>query len=191
MEKYNFGEDENYLLSQNLVGAKDFEMLTLAEQYAFTVRALQFEQGGYKIEQFNLNTLIGLHQHLFQDIYQFAGKIRDVQLVKGTTRFCQMQFIGSELIRIFDELAHESDWLNVEDAVIRLAYYKSELNIIHPFREGNGRTIRLFIHALALSRGFDWQYSDMDKEQYMNAMIQSVFNTKSLEQLFRETVTTI
>lgn len=191
MEKYNFGEDENYLLSQNLVGAKDFEMLTLAEQYAFTVRALQFEQGDYKIEQFNLNALIGLHQHLFQDIYRFAGKIRDVQLVKGTTRFCQMQFIGSELIRIFEELAHESDWLNVEDAVIRLAYYKSELNIIHPFREGNGRTIRLFIHALALSRGFDWQYSDMDKEQYMNAMIQSVFNTKSLEQLFRETVTTI
>lgn len=191
MEKYNFGEDENYLLSQNLVGAKDFEMLTIAEQYAFTVKALQFEQGNYKIEQFNLNTLRGLHQHLFQDIYRFAGKIRDVQLVKGTTRFCQMQFIGSELIRIFGELAHESDWLNVEDAVIRLAYYKSELNIIHPFREGNGRTIRLFIHALALSRGFEWQYSDMDKEQYMNAMIQSVFNTKSLEQLFRETVTII
>lgn len=61
MEKYNFGEDENYLLSQNLVGAKDFEMLIIAEQYAFTVRALQFEQGNYKIEQFNLNTLIGLH----------------------------------------------------------------------------------------------------------------------------------
>lgn len=57
MEKYNFGEDENYLLSQNLVGAKDFEMLTIAEQYAFTVRALQFEQGNYKIEQFKLNTV--------------------------------------------------------------------------------------------------------------------------------------
>lgn len=114
MEKYNFGEDEQYLLAQNLVGAKDFEELAIAEQYAFTVRALQFEQGDYKVEHFHSNALIELHQHLFQDIYKFSGMIRDVQLIKGQTRFCQMQFIGSELTRIFEELDNESIWLTIE-----------------------------------------------------------------------------
>lgn len=94
MGKYNFGEDEQYLLAQNRVGATNFEELAIAEQYAFTVRALQFEQGDYKVAHFNLDTLIGLHQHLFQDIYKFSGQIRDVQLQKGQTRFCQMQFIN-------------------------------------------------------------------------------------------------
>lgn len=191
MEKYNFGDDEQYLLSQNLVGAKDFKELAIAEQYAFTVRALQFEQGDYKVEGFNSSSLIGLHRHLFQDIYDFAGKIRDVQLVKGHTRFCQMQFIDSELTRIFDEIASEPTWINLEMAAERLAYFKSELNMIHPFREGNGRTNRLFVYALARSKGFDWYYSDLDQERYMKAMVQSVFNTQPLEKLFKETIKTI
>ena len=189
MEKYNFGEDERYILSQNIVGAKDFEELALAEQYAFTVRALQFEQGDYRVEQFNAKTFIELHKHLFQDIYNFAGKIRDVNLSKGSTRFCQMQFINSELTRVFAALADETNWPNIDVAAERLAYFKSELNMIHPFREGNGRTIRLFIHALAQSKGINWNYSDIDQVQYMNAMIQSVYNTRSLEQLFKETIT--
>lgn len=189
MEKYNFGEDENYLLAQNLVDAKNLEELAIAEQYAFTVRALQFEQNEYKMDNFHLNSFVALHQHLFQDIYSFAGKIRDVQLIKGSTRFCQMQFIDAELTRVFEELANESSWVTIEIAAARLAYFKSELNIIHPFREGNGRTIRLFIHAFACSKGYDWHYSDMEQERYMNAMIQSAFHTQLLEQLFKETIT--
>ena len=103
MEKYNFGEDENYLLAQNLVGAKNFEELAIAEQYAFTVRALQFEQNEYQLDDFHLKSFVALHQHLFQDIYSFAGKSRDVQLMKVSPRFCQMQFIDAALTRVFDE----------------------------------------------------------------------------------------
>ena len=75
-----------------------------------------------------------------------------------------MQFISSELTRIFEELANEPIWLTTEVAAQRLAYFKSELNIsIHPFREGNGRTIRLFIQALARSKGYEWHYSNLDQ----------------------------
>lgn len=126
---------------------------------------------------------------IYFKIYKFAGKIRDVQLVKGNTRFCQMQFIDSELTRVFTELANESDWLSIEMATERLAYFKSELNMIHPFREGNGRTIRLFVYALARSKRFNWDYSNLDQERYMNAMIQSVSNTQPLEKLLKETMT--
>ncbi|WP_414735793.1 hypothetical protein [Domibacillus enclensis] len=59
---------------------------------------------------------------------------------------------------------------------------------MHPFREGNGRTIRLFTHAFASVRGFSWKCNEMKKEQYMNAMIQSVYNQRMLEKLFKETL---
>lgn len=78
-----------------------------------------------------------------------------------------MQFIDSELARLFNELANELDWLTLEVAAQRLAYFKSELNIIHPFREGNGRTIRLFIHALARRKGYEWKYGDLNQAFYI------------------------
>ncbi len=58
-----------------------------------------------------------------------------------------------------------------EEAADRLAYFKTELNLLHPFREGNGRTIRIFIHAFAFSRGVTWQYENMDREAYMDDSI--------------------
>ena len=97
-----------------------------------------------------------------------------------------MQFIQTECDRIFKELSMESDWNTVEVAAARLAYYKSELNMIHPFREGNGRTVRLFIHAFARSKSFVWDYSVLDREEYMNAMIQSVFDTTALELVIKK-----
>lgn len=60
MEKYNFGEAEQYLLAQNLVGATNFEELEIAEQYTFTVRALQFEQGDYQVKNFSSKSLTAL-----------------------------------------------------------------------------------------------------------------------------------
>ena len=188
MEKYNFGNDEPYLLARNLVGAQNLEELAIAEQFAFTVRALQFEKGEYQLERFTVETFTELHRHLFQDIYSFAGEIRDVNMSKGNTRFCQMQFIDVELTRFFKELAGEPEWPNLDMAAQRLAYFKSELNMIHPFREGNGRTIRLFIHAFARSKGLDWHYSELAQERYMQAMIQSVYDVSLLEQLFKDTI---
>ncbi|MGE7914388.1 Fic family protein [Lysinibacillus xylanilyticus] len=69
-----------------------------------------------------------------------------------------------------------------------MAFYKSELNMLHPFREGNGRTIRIFVQAYALSKGVNWNFTNMDKEIYLNAMIQSVTNTELLERLFFNTI---
>lgn len=188
MGKYNVGENEEYLLQQNKLGIKNADELEIAEQYAFTVRSLQFEKGEFRLLNFDLPSLLSLHGHLFQDIYTFAGKIQDVQLMKGSTRFCQAQYITSECQHLFRDLMIEQHWKSIEEAADRLAYFKSELNIIHPFREGNGRTIRLFIHAFASDRGFSWKYNEMNKEQYMNAMIQSVYNQGKLEMLFEETL---
>ena len=188
MEKYNFGHDDQYLLNENLLGIDNYDDLEVAEQFAFMVRSLEIEQGKCHFQQFDLDSLTKLHHYLFQDVYTFAGKVRDVQLVKGDTRFCQMQFILPMCEKLFREMKKEPDWLTIEEAAKRLAYYKTELNMIHPFREGNGRTIRIFIRAYAKSKGYDWDFAKLDREGYMQAMIQSVLTTKQLEAIYKETL---
>lgn len=69
-----------------------------------------------------------------------------------------------------------------------MAFYKSELNMLHPFREGNGRTIRLFLQLYAQNKGVIWDYTTLDRETYLTAMIQSIINTELLEKLFLETI---
>ncbi|WP_353957838.1 Fic family protein [Lysinibacillus sp. G4S2] len=89
---------------------------------------------------------------------------------------------------MFYQLNNEPTWTTINQAANRLAYYKSELNMLHPFREGNGRTIRIFVQAYALSKGVNWNFTNMDKETYLNAMIQSVTDTELLERLFFNTL---
>lgn len=188
MEKYNFSSDESYLLQHNLLGIDDLSELQLAEQYVFTVRALQIAQGLYKIRDFKMDDLCALHKHLFQDIYSFAGEVRSVQLTKGTTRFCQFQYIDSYGASILSELSLEKDWNTIDFASEKLAYYKSELNMLHPFREGNGRTLRIFIRELARTKGYDWDFEKMDKEDYMNAMIRATSDSTELKRIFLNTL---
>ena len=189
MEKYNFGEDDQMLLDQNKLGIQTFEELAIAEQYVFIVRSLEIAIGKYVIQSFDFKGLQNLHHYLFGDLYEFAGKIRNVQLTKGSTRFCQAQFIGIEGDRIFREIAAEKDWPSIKIAANRLAYFKAELNMLHPFREGNGRTIRVFIHHWARSRGYYWAFEHLQQDTYLRAMIQSVVTSDELEQLFLNTLT--
>lgn len=188
MEKYNFGADDFMLLEQNILGIENLEDLALAEQFVFLVRSLEISQGKYVIKSFDLKGLQGLHQYLFGDLYEFAGKIRNVQLTKGSTRFCQAQYIELESDRIFREMANESDWESINIAAQRLAYFKAELNMLHPFREGNGRAIRVFIHFFAKSRGYYWAFEHLQQDAYLRAMIQSVVTSNELEELFLNTL---
>lgn len=188
MAKYNNLENDDYLLNNNLLGIHDFEELEQAEAFTFSIRATQIEQGAYEISTFSKREFIRLHHHLFQDIYDFAGKFRDVQLMKGNTRFCQVQYIDTYASDLFYQLQSESDWDSVEHAANRFSYFKSELNMIHPFREGNGRTIRIFLQAYANSKGFLWNYDKLNRDEYIQAMIRSVTTSDLLEKLLLNTI---
>ncbi|MFJ8263363.1 Fic/DOC family protein [Rummeliibacillus sp. NPDC094406] len=188
MEKYNTEDNEEYLLKTNLLGIQNLDQLEEAEAFSFSIRALQIEQGSYTIGDFTLNAFLDLHKHLFQDIYTFAGQFRDVQLMKGTTRFCQFQHLHSYSTDLFQQIIDEAPWNSLDNTAKRLAFFKSELNMLHPFREGNGRTIRIFLRAFALSKGIIWSYDHIDREYYLKAMIHSVTNNALLEELFLETI---
>ncbi|MFJ7730280.1 Fic family protein [Lysinibacillus sp. NPDC097231] len=115
----------------------------------------------------------------------FVFSLRAAQIEQGTYKF---QFINSYADELFYQLNNEPAWTTINQTASRLAYYKSELNMLHPFREGNGRTIRIFVQAYAQSKGVNWNFTNVDKETYLNAMIQSVTNTELLEKLFFYTI---
>jgi cell filamentation protein len=122
--------------------------------------------------QFDLAHLQRIHSALFQDVYEWAGKIRTVDISRGNSRFANVRFIESAANELFNQLAREN-WLKELDASTLsagLAHYLSEINALHPFREGNGRTQRIFISHLSQAAGYQLDYSDLEQEQIYKAM---------------------
>lgn len=185
MENYR---NDDYLLKHNLLEITSPEELEKAEVLAFSLRATKLEQAGVHSISMTMKGFQDLHYYLFQDVYSFAGTFRDVQLMKGNTRFCQAQFLDSYAMDLFRELNEEPAWEGLDQAAARLAYFKSELNMLHPFREGNGRTVRMYLYAYAFSRNVEWAYETINREKYMQAVIQSVTDLEGLRQLFKETI---
>lgn len=188
MAKYNKQDNDEYLLKHNLLGIDCYQELERAESFVFSLRATDFERGVFVLRDYTMEEFKKLHHYLFQDIYPFAGEFRDVQLMKGNTRFCQVQFLNDYAIELFRQLKAEPSWRSLDEAADRLAYFKSELNMLHPFREGNGRTIRIFLHAYAKSQSIEWSYEEMDSSTYMRAMTESVVNIAPLKELYLKTI---
>jgi cell filamentation protein len=112
---------------------------------------------------YDLPHLCAIHRRIFGDIYDWAGKIRTVAIAKASP-FCLPQYIEMAAVDIFRALRGENFLrdLDREPFVARLAYYLGEVNGVHPFREGNGRTQRAFVEQLARDAGFTlaWQHLD-------------------------------
>ncbi len=143
--------------------------------------------------KFDVNHLLDIHKFLFEDIYPFAGKFRNENIAKDNFMFAQYEYIEEELKRILNELEKE-DFLEGYDKQKlsnRLAYYMSELNVLHPFREGNGRTIREFIRQLALKNGYEFNIKNVNPKEMLEASIKSVYDTSSLEKIIGECLESI
>ena len=139
---------------------------------------------------FDIAHLKKIHHYIFQDIYPWAGTIRTVNISKEIL-FCDAQYIEKELNKIFLQLKQEQYLKNCTDKDIakRAAYYLGEINAIHPFREGNGRTERIFISQLIRFNGYDIDFSDIDTDYLMFATIQSAQGiTDNLVNLFKENI---
>lgn len=108
--------------------------------------------------RFDVSSYLAIHKYLFDSIYLFAGEIRTENIQKSNapyfnsvTPFCRPEFIYSYLETTLLSMGKESKtWQNEEEMINRLAYYYAEINVIHPFREGNGRTQREFLGNLSL-----------------------------------------
>lgn len=127
--------------------------------------------------RFTKHHLCRIHQYLFGDLYFFAGHFRREDIMKGTTRFLSHREIPQKLDDLLSEL-HRDQILrgcSAETLVAKSAYYLAELNYIHPFREGNGRTIREFMRLIYLQAGYLVDWGAVPPEVLLDAMIESVF----------------
>ena len=163
-------KDELFKVEQELSSARYFEI---------TKRPIP---GDYSLDH-----LCAIHRYLFQDIYDWAGKIRTVDISKGTI-FCLTQFIEIEFKKVQDWIIANDYLKNVDDKEAmakRLAYLIGEINMIHPFREGNGRTQRVFIEYLCKnSHHFDIDFSKTTKNDMILASKESaVLNYEPFEEL--------
>jgi cell filamentation protein len=116
-----------------------------------------------------------IHRHLFGDIYAWAGKVRRVRISKGESTFCYPEHIDREMRSLFRELAAQRYLrdLEVERFAARAAHFLTELNAIHPFREGNGRTQLSFLVELAERAGYSIPLSDLKPKAALKAFVAS------------------
>ncbi|MBO6290896.1 MAG: Fic family protein [Selenomonas sp.] len=136
------------------------------------------------LDSFEVGTFAGLkdiHSYLFQDVYSFAGKIRTVNIAKGHFRFAPVLYL-KEALNSIDKMPQDTYEHIIEKYV--------EMNVAHPFREGNGRSTRIWLDAIMkkeLGKVVDW--SKIDKEDYLLAMERSPVRNKEIMLLLKEALT--
>lgn len=137
------------------------------------------------IGNFDIDHFVGIHRYLFEDIYPFAGKFRNENIAKGFFSFAEWEFIDEQLGNLLDKLNEQNNLKGEEEKQLikDLAYYMSELNVLHPFREGNGRTIREFIRELAYVNGYVLDMQHITSKDMLDACIKSVVDTSDLEEV--------
>ena len=168
----------------NKLNIKDAKTLQTFEAKITAAKLLSLRQKGI-IGNFDIEHLKKIHTYLFEDIYPFAGEFRNENIAKGVFRFAEFEYIEPELKRLLQKLKEDNFLTNLpkEELANKLSYYLAELNVLHPFREGNGRTIREFIRELALKNGYALNLSKVSPKDFLNASIKSIVDTKDLSDL--------
>ena len=167
----------------NKLGISDSAQLAREEEKYSKKRALELFESGL-LDTFEVGSFRGLstiHRHLFQDIYDFAGELRTVNIAKGNFRFAPVMYLEAAL-RHIDSMPQSTFDEIVEKYV--------EMNVAHPFREGNGRSTRIWLDAILkkeLHQVVDWE--KVDKEDYLLAMERSPIKDVEIKVLLRAALT--
>ncbi len=168
---------------ENKLGITDSAELAREEERLSKKRAVRlFESGA--LDALPVGTFASLreiHRYLFQDIYDFAGKLRTVNLAKGSFRFAPLMYLEAALDSI-DKMPHSTCDQIIEKYV--------EMNIAHPFREGNGRSMRIWLDQMlkgGIGQVVDW--SRVDKEDYLLAMERSPIRDTEIKTVLKAALT--
>lgn len=168
---------------ENKLGIDSSSALAHEEERISKKRALElFDHAIFNsFEVGKFATLQAIHKYLFEDIYTFAGKIRTVNLAKGNFRFAPLIYLESALESI-DKMPQS----NFDEIIEKYV----EMNIAHPFREGNGRSTRIWLdHILKSQIGKVVDWSKVDKEDYLLAMERSPIKDLEIKYLLKAALT--
>ena len=168
---------------ENKLGLKSSADLALEEERISKSKAAELFQKGIldQLEAGTFSALKEIHQYLFGEIYDFAGKIRTVNIAKGNFRFAPVLYLKEALKKI-DRMPQSTFEEIIEKYV--------EMNVAHPFREGNGRSMRIWLDLMLkteLGQVVDW--SRVDKEDYLLAMERSPVKDTEIKHLLKRALT--
>ena len=126
---------------------------------------------------YDLTYLKKIHKTLFVDLYQWAGEIRTIDISKGATRFCTASRREPEINRLFEKAGKQHYYVNFDRAQLikELSELYSDLNAIHPFRDGNGRAQRILFEHIAVHCGFDISWKPISMDEWIDANIQGFY----------------
>ena len=168
---------------ENKLGLTNEAELARAEEKISKTKALELYDTGL-LDTFAVGTFAGLaaiHSHLFEDVYAFAGQMRTVNIAKGNFRFAPVMYLAAALESI-DRMPQTTYDEIIEKYV--------EMNVAHPFREGNGRSTRIWLDCILkkeLHQVIDW--SQVDKSDYLLAMERSPVKDVEIKALLRAALT--
>ena len=168
---------------ENKLGIKSAPELSEAEERISKKKAVELFENGMlnSLEAGKFDSLKAIHKYLFEDIYDFAGKLRDVNIAKGNFRFVPLMYLEAALENI-DKMPQSTFDEIVEKYV--------EMNIAHPFREGNGRSTRIWLDCIfkkEIGKVVDW--SKVDKEDYLLAMERSPIKDIEIKHILKNALT--
>lgn len=168
---------------ENKLGLTTSAELAREEERISKKKALElFESGGLdRLEAGKTASLMAIHKALFQDIYEFAGKLRTVNIAKGSFRFAPLMYLEAALENI-DKMPQS----NFDEIIEKYV----EMNIAHPFREGNGRATRIWLDCILrkeIGKVVDW--SLVDKEDYLLAMERSPIKDIEIKHILKNALT--
>lgn len=155
---------------RNKFGIMDsFKLEDVSHQLTMVCAAEIMSEG--IIGRFDTKHLQSIHRRLFGDIYDWAGEFRDIQIYKGGTEFVAPDKISDRLNSLCSNIRENNYFIGQDSQRLAssLAETMGELNLIHPFREGNGRTQRLFMEQLALNAGYDLDFSKISDNNMRDA----------------------
>ena len=167
----------------NKLGITDSVELAKAEEKISKKRAIELFESGYldTLEAGSFTSLVEIHKYLFDTIYEFAGKIRTVNIAKGNFRFAPVMYLEAALQNI--EKMPQSTYDEIIEKYV-------EINIAHPFREGNGRSTRIWLDLILkkeLRQVVAW--SLVDKEDYLLAMERSPIRDIEIKHILKQALT--
>ena len=176
-------EGKNFMALKNKLGITDSARLAEAEEKITKAKAVELFDSGYldTLEAGTFDSLTKIHSFLFGDVYEFAGKLREVNIAKGNFRFAPLMYL-KESLKSIDQMKQSTFDEIVEKYV--------EMNIAHPFREGNGRSGRIWLDLILkkeLNMVIDW--SLVDKEDYLLAMERSPIRDIEIKHVLKKALT--
>jgi fic protein family len=179
---------KNSSVLENKLNITTEEKLKEYETKMVALKLASIDKADFK-RTYDEEHLKAIHKYLFEDVYDFAGQYRLENITKDNFIFSQYQYIDENIKEVFKKTNIQSlEDLPFEELIIKLSDFMTDLNVLHPFREGNGRATREFIREFLDKLGFEINWFEIDYNDILRASMLAVIDDSEQIELLRKSI---